>query len=230
MRKKKERLLYANAAILALAALLYFALASPGAVTAMKQSTAYPIYRGSSKNSVSIQCAVTWDAAALDTILDELERSGVCITFLVGGKWAEANPDTLLKIQNRGHEIGVMGYEPERDGKAAFVRRDVQKSLDIVERVTGVRPEIYYCGSRDSAVSAWVGASLGLTTVLCTFDLDCSGADSALVVKRLASAAGAGSIINAQPTASFAAALPDIINYLKNMGYAIVPTHKMLYN
>lgn len=228
--KKSSVMLYANIAILAIASLLYFALASPAAAPAMKQSKAYPIYRGSARGMASLQCAVTWNAAALDRILDELKAAEVDITFLVSGKWARANPEMLRRMQREGHEIGVMGYEPEKDGRAGFVKQDLQRALDIVESITGERPQTYYCGERNSAVSAAAASSLGLCTVLYTVDPDCSCADPELILNRLKGSVSEGSIVCVQPTAGFADALPGIIEYLKNIGLAIVPTHKMLYN
>ena len=230
MRKKEGRLLYANVFILALAALLYTLLGSKYAVPAMANYAGGPVYRTSSKDSVSLQCIISWDAAALPGILRVLKENDVRITFAVSGVWAEEHPELLKTMQSEGHEIAVMGREPDKDGDAGFVRADVLSSLDTVESLTGVRPVTYYCGSRNPSVSASAGKKLGVTTVLCTIDLDCASADAELVLKRLKGNAPAGSIIDIQPTQSLYEALPQIINYLKNIGSAIVPTYKMLYN
>lgn len=230
MNKSTKGRLFADLAILAVAALVFAALASPKSVTTMAQSKSSPVYRGASRDSVSLQCAVTWEASAIVPMLDILKELGVNITFAVSGEWAEANPGLVKRMYDEGHEVAVMGYEPGKDGGAAFVKQDVAASISAVERACGEHPSTYYCGTREASVSAKAGEQLGLTTVLCTADLDCSSAEPELIIKRLASAAKAGSIINIQPTSYLLNALPQIVNNLKNMGLAIVPVHKMLYN
>lgn len=229
-KRRHEGALLANIAILGIAVLVYAALASPAAVTAMAQSPGFPVYRCNAPGQVSLQCAVSWEASAVEPMLDILSREGVALTFAVSGEWAKANPRLILRMQNEGHEVAVMGFAPYEEGGAGFLLRDLQAAVDAVQDITGESPSTYYCGSRDAAASAAAGKKLGLDTVLCTADLDCAGADAELILKRLAACAGEGSIIGVQPTQSMLEALPEIVNYLKNMGLAIVPTHKMLYN
>lgn len=226
----KGRLLYANIAILAIAAIVYMALVSPLSVMTIGQSRRYPVYRYSSDSAVSVIIAVSWEASAMERISDTLDSRGEHVTFAVSGEWAEQNPKELLKLYEAGHEIAVMGYRPDVDGSYDFVKRDVESSMGIVERIIGKKPVLYYCGTRDSDVSAKAGSDLGIMTVLSTIDLDSVSGTSFDIEERAKKGLSAGSIIAAEPTAQFAKALPFLLDSIKNMGLRIVHIGKMLYN
>ena len=154
MRRRNLKVALVNTVLAAIILGLYFALslshrAQPASVSG------FPIYHGNNRKCVAIECAVTWDAAALDEILAVLEERGVRITFAVSGEWVERSPAMLKKIAAQGHEIATMGYAPSKDGGVDFVLKDIQKSLDCIESVLGAAavPTVYYCGSRASGVS-----------------------------------------------------------------------------
>ena len=223
-RERANASVWVNIAILGLALLMYALLASPRSVASMTGKSA-PKYRGASRDSISLQCVVGWNASALGGILDTLKEKGVNITFAVGGEWARRNPDMLRRIAEEGHGIAVTV-----SNSAGEIEGQLKDALGIVESVTGVRPSVCCCVGGPPQEIAKAAVSLGLDAVLCTADLDCAGADAGLILKRLANCAEAGYMIDVQPTRSLMEALPEIINYLKNVGLAIVPTHKMLYN
>lgn len=229
---KKTRKLGAigiDLALIAIAAAVCAALVSPVSVMTLSQSRRSPVMICASPDEVSLQINISWDAAALDGILTSLSDADVSATFAVSGEWAERNPELLKGIADRGHEIATLGYYPNRDGPADYIEEDVRASLEAISRVIGETPAIYCCGSRRADVSARAGARLGLTTVSCTVDLDCGMGGAGEIIAR-ASSVRAGSIIALEPTSSLEKALPFLIEKIKNMGFDIVPTHKMLYN
>lgn len=228
-RAKKLGAIGVDAAILAIAAAVYAALISPVSVMTLAQNRRSPVMICASDNEVSLQIAVSWDAAAMGGILDSLSDAGVSATFAVSGELAKNDPELIKRIVDSGHEIATLGFSPGTDGDADFVEEDVRASLDAIERACGVLPELYCCGTRDPEVSARAGARLGLTTVSCTVDLDCGRGDAGELIGR-ASSVRSGSIIALSPTGSLEKALPFLIEKIKNMGFDIVPTHKMLYN
>ena len=139
MRRRNLKVALVNTVLAAIILGLYFALslshrAQPASVSG------FPIYHGNNRKCVAIECAVTWDAAALDEILAVLEERGVRITFAVSGEWVERSPAMLKKIAAQGHEIATMGYAPSKDGGVDFVLKDIQKSLDCIESVLARRP------------------------------------------------------------------------------------------
>ena len=102
MNKSTKGRLLADLAILAIAALVFAALASPKSVTTMAQFKSFPVYRGASRDSVSLQCAVTWEASAIAPMLDILRDQGVHITFAVSGEWADGSSGSSTAMWRDG--------------------------------------------------------------------------------------------------------------------------------
>ncbi|MGW4823441.1 polysaccharide deacetylase family protein [Streptomyces sp. NPDC004227] len=74
--------------------------------------------------------------------LDLLERHGQRATFFVPGFVAERYPDVLRAIVDGGHEVGHHGYlhEPLRDMTVAEEAAVLDRGLEALQRVGGVRP------------------------------------------------------------------------------------------
>lgn len=176
-----------------------------------------PVYRGSG-DSVALQFAVSWNAAALSDIMDTLENGNVEVTFAVSGEWAEQNPDVLLRMEEQGHEIATMGYYPDMDGGLGWVNDDLERALTVTEKVLGIRPVLYYVGSRSVAVSSIAAKKLGLTQVSCTIDLLTAKGEAEDILSRLPEQPIEGSIMLLQPTAACAEALPGILAALEQKG------------
>ena len=227
---RKSSTLFVNISILLIAAFMYIALLSPVSVVKLRQSSAYPVYRAATDDSVALIIAVPWAASSLDAILDTLEKNGQTVTFAVSGRVAESIPDALRRMSEAGHEIAVMGYEPEKDGDRDFIVSDLKRAVNAIEKASGEKPLVYYCGTREPGVSASAANSLGMVTVLPTFDLDCASGTSFDIESRLDSNVFGGCFIAASPTAQFEESLPFLLESIKNMGLHIVHTHKMLYN
>lgn len=79
-------------------------------------------------------------------ILDMLDAADVKATFFVIGYKAEAHPDIVRDIVQRGHVIGSHSYTHNRAfsllSKAA-VRQDIERSLACLEKITGSRPALF---------------------------------------------------------------------------------------
>ncbi len=98
-------------------------------------------------------------------LFDELD---VRATFFALGRAVEQYPDVLKEVRDHGHEIGSHGYGHEllfRLTPDRF-RSDVERSLDVIESIAGVRP-IGYRAPAFSIVeqTRWAGpilADLGL--------------------------------------------------------------------
>ena len=74
-----------------------------------------PYYNVTKSNSchVEISCNVDlgWESEYIEKILKVLDEKNAKITFAVTGRWAEENPEFLLEIQKKGHEIANHGYK-----------------------------------------------------------------------------------------------------------------------
>ena len=117
-----------------------------------------------------------------------------------------------------GHEIATMGEDPFMDGKLSAVQEDVAASLEEIEAACGVRPALYYSGTRNVTVSGRAAKKLGLTHVLCTTDLRCAAGSAEEIMQRGLNDPIEGSIILMQPTAAAAEALPGLLDGLRERG------------
>ncbi|MBL0388980.1 polysaccharide deacetylase family protein [Tumebacillus sp. ITR2] len=77
-------------------------------------------------------------------VLDVLQKHGVRATFFVMGSQAELHPELIRRMHREGHGIGVHGYRhrPHWLMSPWKVRREAQRTAEVVERLTGVRPTL----------------------------------------------------------------------------------------
>lgn len=78
-------------------------------------------------------------------MLDLVDRHAVRATFFVLGWIAEREPDLVREVRARGHEIASHGYEHRLvyDQSPDAFRRDIRRSRDLLERLTGA-PVVAY--------------------------------------------------------------------------------------
>jgi peptidoglycan/xylan/chitin deacetylase (PgdA/CDA1 family) len=94
-------------------------------------------------------------AVAVPRILALLERHEIPATFFVPGHTALAYPDLVRSIRDAGHELGHHGWvhEPLSELDPAEEREVLQRGLDALDRVAGVRPAGYRAPNVDVSVS-----------------------------------------------------------------------------
>lgn len=204
--------------IIALIAVLYLTISSPAAYSVMAFMQNGPVYRGEKADAIALECAVSWDAAALEPILDILSERDAKITFLISGEWAKTNAEMLQKIMGAGHEIGTIGMQPYKDGDIKWVKADILSSLDQIYDACGTRPVLYYSGERNTAVSSKAADELKLIHVSCTTDLLSARGESKDIINRAADKLRQGNILLFEPTAAIAESLPAILETIENMG------------
>lgn len=213
-----------NLFILALLLVFYGLTAAPAAQAVMGSMLKGPVYRGSGENRIALQCVVSWNAAALQSVLETLNARNLKITFLVSGDWALQNEALLRRIALDGHEIGTIGMQPSFDGDLRFIQQDLTDSADTIRRICGVQPVLYYPGERGISVSSVAAERCGMTLVLCTVDLLSARGKIKDIVQRALENPLDGSIILLQPTAAVDAALPEILNAFYEKGIDVVST------
>jgi len=84
-------------------------------------------------------------AVAIPRILDLLDAHGVRSTFAVPGHTAYAFPRQVAMIRDRGHELAHHGWVHENPANFDEVgeRRVIERGLEALQRVAGVRPTGY---------------------------------------------------------------------------------------
>ncbi|TVY09172.1 polysaccharide deacetylase family protein [Paenibacillus cremeus] len=78
-------------------------------------------------------------------LLDLLQRYGISSTFFVLGSSAERHPELIKRMHREGHLIGIHNYEHKANALMTpkRVMRQLSRSVEAVERITGVKPEFY---------------------------------------------------------------------------------------
>ena len=224
MQRSKAGHVISNLFLILLIAGLYLGTTQPQAISASA-----PVYRGQASDAVALQFAVSWNAAALPEILDTLKAQDTQVTFALSGEWAAANPQLARRMAQEGHELATMGQSPDADGKLSFIIEDLETSLETIQAAAGVRPVLYYSGSRSAIVSGRAAKKLGLTQVLCTVDLLCARGEAADIITRVEeSAVIPGGILLLQPTEAAAEALTGVLTALREKGLEPVPIGQVL--
>jgi peptidoglycan-N-acetylglucosamine deacetylase len=78
-------------------------------------------------------------------LLDLLKKYQVKATFFVVGSKAEKYPELILRMHHEGHLIGIHNYVHHTNWLMApwVVKRQIDRSANIIERITGIRPTYY---------------------------------------------------------------------------------------
>ena len=220
----KRSLPLTNAAVIAIAFLMYALLVSPEPVMKLASSASAPVYRWPDEDRVSAVCIVGWDSANVLRVLDELDRSGARVTFAVTGEWAVKNSETAMRIAAEGHGLALL----IEDGAAEA--DDIRARAEAVKSASGEAPLIAVCTKNNADNIKKSCAEAGLTPVVMTATLDPDPEEGEALGSLLAFLRTGGWTLGFYPTEGTVKLLPELIEIIKNMGYGIVPAHKMLYN
>lgn len=96
-------------------------------------------------NNPSMISRGEFGAVATPRILDLLRRRGIRASWCVPGHTALAYPDLIRRIRDEGHELVHHGWVHENPASfdEAGERRVLERGLEALERVAGVRPRGY---------------------------------------------------------------------------------------
>ena len=229
--KKRHVALLAAALV---SAVIFAAVNAPAAVTASAAARQLPVYCVDRDQKVcSISFDAAWGADNTQKILDVLDEYGVKATFFVVSAWAEQYPDTAKAIVEHGHEL--MNHSTKHDHynslTADQIVADVNKCNDVIEGLTGVRPTLIRCpyGEYDDHVISAI-RSIGMEPIQWDVDsLDWKGISASEITKRVTGKVGSGSIVLFHNAGEHTPeALPDILRWMKQEGYEIVPISQIL--
>ena len=210
------------------------AVGTPAAVTVTAAARQLPIYCVERDQKVcSISFDAAWGADNTEKILDVLDEYGVKATFFVVSAWAEQYPDTAKAIVARGHEL--MNHSSKHDHYNALstdqIIADVNKCNSVIETLTGVCPTLIRCpfGEYDDHVISAI-RSIGMEPIQWDVDsLDWKGISASEITKRVTGKVGSGSIVLFHNAGEHTPeALPDILQYLRQEGYELVPISQIL--
>lgn|SRR5215208_5331288 len=179
-------------------------------------------------------------------VVRELERTRTPATIFMGGLWARAHPEAaralarspLFQIEN--HSLSHLGFKSpcyglETTASRATKRREVIRSSNVIEEVTGERPRFFRfpggChAKKDLRLVAAAGEQpLGWDVV----SGDAGQTDASAVAEAVRDGVKPGSIVvlhmvGAPNAPATAAALREIIPALRRDGYELVTIDTLL--
>lgn len=164
-------------------------------------------------------------------ILDTLKEEGVKATFFIVGERVYGREETLKRIANEGHTLGVHTYSHRYDeiysSQDAFMK-DVTRCADIIERLTGQKPSVYRFpgGGKHENFAALLrdmGYEIVWWNAVCG-DEEIPHADTeTLTATAVQTAKGKAKVVllmhDSAPHKATAEALPKIISHFKGEGY-----------
>ena len=202
-----------------------------GASAAARQLPIYCVERADQRCSISFDAA--WGADNTQKILDVLDEYGVKCTFFVVGNWADQYPDTAKAIVAAGHELENHSNAHDHFNalSAEAILADVQACNDKIAALTGQTPTLIRCpfGEYDDHVISAI-RSMGMEPIQWDVDsLDWKGISAAEITKRVTGKVKSGSIVLFHNAGEHTPeALPEILQYLADEGYELVPVSELL--
>ena len=202
-----------------------------GAAAAARQLPIYCVEKQEKICSISFDAA--WGADNTQKILDVLDEYGVKCTFFVVGNWAEQYPDTAKAIVASGHELEnhSNAHDHFNSLSADAIIADVTACNDKITALTGKTPTLIRCpfGEYDDHVISAI-RSMGMEPIQWDVDsLDWKGISAAEITRRVTGKVQPGSIVLFHNAGEHTPeALPEILNWMKQEGYEVVPISQLL--
>ena len=198
---------------------------------------------GHQPNRVSITFDDGPDPDWTPAILDILKERGVKAVFFVLGKNAELYPDLLRRIADEGHEIGNHSFTHAnlRELPESLVKLELNATQRLIESLIGRSTALFRPPFNADAHPSDVGdlepirvaQSLGYMTVLENIDpCDWQEPPPEELLQRIKDQRASGNIIllhdSGGDRSSTVAALPMILDYLKERGDEVVPIGELV--
>lgn len=189
---------------------------------------------------IALTFDVTFDRGDGEQILDTLRSRGVRATFAITGLWAQSNPDLIQRMVAEGHQLmnhtwthtsmtgeftGSNIHEPRSPLSRDQVIDELRRTENLIQTQVGVDMKPYvrppYGDYDDYILSAMAdaGYTYNIMWTADTFGWYVDPVD--VVTQRALDAAqpGANILMHVGHDSTDGAALPGIIDGLRNMGY-----------
>lgn len=194
-----------------------------------------PIYSvDTADKKIAISFDACWGADLTRPILDILKKYDIKTTFFLVNIWIDDYPELVRTIVAEGHELGLHSTTHPDFAKLseAQMRQELTDNYDAIVRVADFKPILFRppFGSYNNTMLQ-VCEELGIHGIQWDVDsLDWKDLSAAEIYDRVVSRVQPGSIVlfhnNGKHTA---AALPGIIEKLKEQGYEIVPISELIH-
>lgn len=234
---KRKSLILAAAASVAAALLVALTAVSGSYMLAQGKTTRkLPIYSVQRDDGlVSLSFDASWGSDSTEKILSILQEYGVEANYFVVSLWVNKYPDLLKKLSDSGIvEIGMHSatHPDMKKLPADRIEQEISSNMAAIERVTGKKPALFRApfGSYSDTLLEIAGG-MGVKVIQWDVDsLDWKGLSSGEIAARVLGKAESGSIILMHNDGkNTAAALPAIIEGLKNKGLKPVKISDLIY-
>ena len=234
---KRSSILKAVAVIVLLVALtVSVGVTGAAAVYGGKTTRKLPIYCvETDEKAVALSFDASWGADKTSDILETLERYDIKANYFVVSFWAEKYSDELKKLHDSGRvEIGTHSNTHSHMNKLSRsqVELELTASCDIIEKITGVRPDLFRApfGEYDDKLLE-EAEKQGLFTIQWDVDsLDWKDLSAQKMAERVINGVRNGSIVLMHNDGkNTVQALPLIIEGLMNKGYSFKTIGELIY-
>lgn len=167
-------------------------------------------------------------------LLDILRARNIKATFYVIGRNVEAYPEIARRIVAEGHEIANHSWSHPALNKlsAAAVAREITRTNEVIERVTGVRPTTLRppYGATNAALNRRINEEFGLRVAMWSVDpQDWKYRNAQRVANHLSTQAKGGDILLAHDIhPSTIAAMPEALDNLLAKGLRFVTVQELI--
>lgn len=230
---QNKRLWYAVGSVLIIV-LIFLISGTPAFVSASAAKKLLPIYcvqRDDRRVSLTFDAA--WGNEDTEKLIEILGKYNVKATFFVVGSWVDKYPESVRALHNAGHEVMTHSDDHAHFSKLSTdsICSNINASCDKIEAITGKRPTLFRCpyGEYDDHVISAV-TDMGMKTIQWDVDsLDWKELSADEILRRVQSGVKPGSIVLFHNAAKHTPeALPNVIEYLLQNGYTIVPVSQLL--
>jgi peptidoglycan/xylan/chitin deacetylase (PgdA/CDA1 family) len=223
-------------AVIAAVCLLAVGLSDSAKVFSNQSTRRMPIHCvETSAKSVALTFDASFGEGSAASILEVLERHDVRANFFVTGAWAELYSDDLKALANSGRvEIGTHSNTHPHMTKLGQKQMllELATSVSIIEGASGVKPELFrapYGEYNDTLLKATDKEQL--IPIQWSIDtLDWQDASAYDIASRTLNEVKPGSIVLMHNDGKHTlAALPAVIEGLKNKGYTFQTVGELIY-
>ncbi len=196
----------------------------PGEVVVISGKESYSaIYNGDrSGNVVALMFNVYEGRETVEGILDVLDEKNAKATFFVGGSWADDNIDTVIKILEKGHELGSHGYFHKDMAKLSEEgnKAELEPLHALIKRNTGEDIKLFAPPSGSFSVTTLkVAEKFGYKTIMWSKDtIDWRDKNAKTIYSRATKNIAGGDFVLMHPKTHTLKALPDILDYYAKAG------------
>ncbi|MDV3426254.1 MAG: polysaccharide deacetylase family protein [Bacillota bacterium] len=232
MNKKKFRLLILFLLIINLVLQFKLFREYKAAFAEEKKLPIYNVDRNDKK--IALTFDVNWGDNNIDEILDILDKYDIKASFFIIGKWAEENKTEVIKLYERGQEIGNHSYSHKYFSRISKenMRSEIVKCDNVIEKIIGIKPYLFRFPSgeyNNMAVDmAYNTSHFPVQWSVDSIDWKEQGRD--IEYYRTVSSTKSGDIILFHTNTKYTPEnLPRVIETLKSKGFDIISVSELIY-